>query len=126
MERNKLINKRNSTNLSIKRTLRLLTSGFTTPIQPVIIETKTIKDNTIPYTSINEINSTNENHIILGIIEKSILYLRNLFNKKGITSKNLDSKSNTMQILEDAVSFKQPSAGSSKYVNYLNKLKFIE
>lgn len=126
MEKNKLTIINNKPTLSLKRTLTLLISGFTVPIQPIIIHQKALTNNTqLGFITSKEVNRHN-NHFILNIIEKSTLCLHKLFKKKGITSSELHNNASTMQILEDAVSFKQPSAGSSKYVSYLNKLKFIE
>lgn len=123
--RNKLIQKK-KTSSSLQRTLNQIITGFTIEQD---INFKTYKDQNNALLECDKkkwCESISIYHLIKDTITNSHNYLSLIFKKKEYTSTTLSTKSNGFNELEEAVSIKKPYAGRSRYVGYLDKLKFIE
>ena len=123
--RNRIIQNR-KTSSSLQRTLNQIITGFTIEQD---IDYRTYKDQNNALLECDKekwCESKSIYNLFKDVFTNSHSYLGCIFKRKEYTENNISGKSIEFTKLEEAVSIKKPNAGRSRYVGYLDKLKFIE
>ena len=125
ISRNKLIHKKKSSS-SLERTVNQFITGFTIE-QDINFERYKDKNNALLKCDKKKWCKTKSiYHLIKDTIANAHSYISCIFKKKEYSPNEVSNKSNVFKELEEAVSIKSANAGSSRYVGYLDKLRFNE